>query len=156
MAIKNILFLCHTNMCLSPLAEGMLKSILAKKNIDANVDSAGFEVYHINESPDKRAIKKCKENGIDISLKRVRLFSKDDFDKFDKIYVMDTLSKRNALYFARNEGDKHKIDFLMNLIIPGKNESVTDCFFEKLEAGDETFIMLEQACSVIATTVIKS
>jgi protein-tyrosine phosphatase len=156
MATTKILFLCQTNMCLSPLAEGLLKSVLEKRNIDANVDSAGFEAYHINEFPDKRAIKKCKDNGIDISAKRVRLFSPDDFDKFDKIYVMDNLTNRSALYFARNDEDKNKIDFLMNLITPGNNQSVTDCFFEKLEAGDETYKMIEQACSVIATKVIKS
>jgi len=137
-------------MCLSPLAEGLLKSILAKKNIKANVDSAGFEVYHINESPDKRAVKKGRDHGIDIVDKKARLFSRDDFDKFDKIYVMDTLSNRNAIYFARNEQDKSKVDFLMNVISPGKNQSVPDCFYSKLDAGDETFKILEKACSLIA------
>jgi protein-tyrosine phosphatase len=150
MAFNSVLFLCHTNMCLSPLAEGLLKSILAKKNIKANVDSAGFEVYHINESPDKRAVKKGRDNGIDIGGKRARLFSRDDFDKFDKIYVMDTPSNRNAIYFARNEQDKSKVDFLMNVISPGKNQSVPDCFYSKLDAGDETFKILEKACSLIA------
>jgi protein-tyrosine phosphatase len=150
MAISSILFLCHTNLCLSPLAEGILKSMLAKKNIKAIVDSAGFEVYHINEPPDKRAVKKGREKGIDIANKKARLFSRDDFDKFDKIYVMDTLANRNALYFARNEEDKNKVEFLMNIINPGKNQSVPDCFYSKLEAGDETYKILEKACLMIA------
>jgi len=155
MAIRSVLFLCHTNMCLSPLAEGLLKSILEKKKIQANIDSAGFEAYHINESPDKRALKKGQDHGIDISGKRVRLFSREDFDKFDKIYVMDTLSNRNALYFARNEEDKNKIEFLMNVINPGKNESVPDCFYAKLEAGDESYKILEKACTLIAKQIKK-
>ena len=83
MTDMNVLFLCQANMCRSPLAEGLLKLILKKRNIRAKVDSAGFEVYHINESPDVRAIKKGIEHAIDISKKRVRLFHRDDFDRFD-------------------------------------------------------------------------
>lgn len=149
-----VLFLCHANMCRSPLAEGLLKHILKLNNIDAQVDSAGFEAFHINESPDDRAIMKARAKGIDISKKKVRLFTKDDFDNFDKIYVMDTLAYRNALYFARNEEDKLKVDYLMNVIAPGKNESVPDPFYRTLSAGDETFELLQQACKKIADDMI--
>ena len=151
----NVLFLCQANMCRSPLAEGLLKLILKKRNIRAKVDSAGFEAYHINESPDVRAIKKGIEHGIDISKKRVRLFHRDDFDRFDKIYVMDTLAYRNALYFARNDNDKNKVEFLMNVIKPGRNESVPDPFYRKLEACDETYNILTQACDKIADGITK-
>ena len=150
MAGFNVLFLCQTNLCLSPMAEGILKDILKKKNIEAVVDSAGFEVYHINEQPDKRAIKKGMEQGFDISVKKARLFSRDDLAKFDKIYVMDTLSNRNALYFAKTPEEKNKIVFLMNVIHPGKNESVPDCFYGKLESADETYKILDKACKLIA------
>jgi len=141
-------------MCRSPIAEGLLKHILKLNGISAEVDSAGFEVYHINEAPDHRAIKKAQEKGFDISSKKVRLFTQDDFDKFDKIYVMDTLAYRNAIYFSRNDNDKQKVDFLMNVIKPGKNESVPDPFHRKPEACDETFDLLQQACDKIANSVI--
>jgi protein-tyrosine phosphatase len=149
-----VLFLCHANMCRSPLAEGLLRHILKMNNISAEVDSAGFEAFHINESPDDRAIQKAREQGIDISSKRVRLFTKDDFDQFDKIYVMDTLSYRNALYFARNEEDKQKVDYLLNVITPGKNESVPDPFYRSLAASEETFELLHKACKKIADEMI--
>lgn len=145
-----VLFLCHANMCRSPLAEGLLKHILKLNNIDAEVDSAGFEAYHINESPDDRAIQKAREKGIDISEKRVRLFTREDFDRFDRIYVMDTLAYRNALYFARGEEDKQKVDYLMNVVYPGKNESVPDPFYRNLSSTDETFELLHEACKKIA------
>lgn len=148
----NVLFLCHANMCRSPLAAGLLKLILEKRNIDAQVDSAGFEAYHINEPPDMRAIEIGKEHGIDISKSRVRLFTPGDFDKFDKIYVMDTLAYRNASYFARNEADLEKLEFVMNLVKPGKNESVPDPFFRNLEDCEKTFDILSEACLKIADT----
>ncbi len=153
MTDMNVLFLCHANMCRSPLAEGLLKLILKNRNIHATVDSAGFEAYHINEPPDDRAIQKGLKHGIDITAKKVRLFNRDDYDKFDKIYVMDTNAYRNAMYFARNDQDKNKVDFLMNLIKPGKNESVPDPFYRNLEACDETYEILNDACVIIADDI---
>ncbi len=151
----NVLFLCNANMCRSPLAEGLLKVILKNRNIHATVDSAGFEAYHINESPDDRAIRKAQKHGIDITAKKVRLFTVEDFDKFDKIYVMDTHDYRSAVSFAQNHQQKSKVEFLMNLIKPGKNESVPDPFYQNLEACDETYEILNEACVKIADTISK-
>jgi protein-tyrosine phosphatase len=148
-----ILFLCNANMCRSPLAEGLLKLIFKQRQINGMVDSAGFEAYHINELPDDRAVQTAFEHGIDISTKRVRLFKRSDFDTFDKIYVMDTLTYRNAMYFARNEKDKSKVDFLMNVIDPGRNKPVPDPFYEDLEAGEKTYELLMMACNKIADKV---
>ncbi|MBN2173438.1 MAG: low molecular weight phosphotyrosine protein phosphatase [Bacteroidales bacterium] len=148
-----ILFLCNSNLCRSPLAEGVMKLILKNRNIEATVDSAGFEAFHINESPEARAVMTAKKYGIDISSKRARLFNSDDFDRFDKIFVMDTFTYRNAIDFARNENDIAKIDFLMNLVRPGRNESIPDPFYRKLEACQETYLMMEQACNKIADSM---
>lgn len=141
-------------MCRSPIAEGLLKHILKLNGINAEVDSAGFEVYHINESPDNRAIKKAQEKGFDISTKKVRLFTKEDFDRFDKIYVMDTLAYRNAAYFIRSDSDRQKLDYLMNVIKPGKNESVPDPFNRGPEFSDKAIDLLHQACDKIANSLI--
>jgi len=149
MSDKSVLFLCYANMCLSPLAEGLTNRILKEMNLNVRVDSAGFEAYHINEYPDKRAIRKGLELGIDISDKKVRLFSRKDLKNFDFIFVMDTHSYRMAMDFAKTDLERNKIDYLMNVIHPGQNESVPDPFYSKLEAGDETFRILETACRKI-------
>jgi protein-tyrosine phosphatase len=148
-----ILFLCNANKCCSPLAEGFLKDKLSNRNIDALVDSAGFEVYHVNESPDKRAIELATNHGVDISKKRVRLFSIEDFQNFDQIYVMDTNSYRNAMYFAQTEEDKKKVDYLMNLIHPDKNDSFPDPFYRKLDACSEASDIMIKAITKIADQI---
>lgn len=150
-----ILFLCYANMCRSPLAEGLLKLILKKHNIEATVESAGFEVFHINEAPDAWAIKKAAEKGIDISANRVRMFKPDDFDLYDKIYVMDTLSYENALHFARTEEDMKKVDYVMNVMKPENNQSVPDPFHGSSDAADGTFEILQSVCEKIAESISK-
>lgn len=150
---KSILFLCYANTFLSPLAEGILNRIVKEKNMEAEIDSAGFEAYHINETPDHRAVKKARELGFDISGKKVRLFSRQDFKKFDHIYVMDTLAYRHALDFAKTDEERNKIDFLMNLLDPGLNKSVPDPLYSNLEAGEETIKILEKACYKISMSL---
>lgn len=150
-----ILFLCNANMCRSPLAEGLLKLIFKEKKIEGQVDSAGFEAYHINESPYIHTRREAQKNGIDISTKRVRLFNQSDFDHFDKIYVMDTFAYRNAIEFARGDADKAKVDFLMNVINPGKNEPVPVPHAQSEEAYEATYKLLQKACERIAETISK-
>ena len=148
-----ILFVCNANKCCSPLAEGLLKNKLNNLNISATVDSAGFEVYHVNEPPDKRAIAMGMKHGVDISDKKVRLFNIEDFQNFDQIYVMDTNSYRNAMYFARDEDDKSKVDYLMNVIHPDKNDSFPDPFYRDLDACSKTAEMMNEAVSKIADQI---
>ena len=81
-----ILMVCLGNICRSPLAQGILHSKI-KKN--AFIDSAGTAPYHIGRSPDPRRILVAKEKGIDISNYKALKFIKEDFKKFDFIYVMD-------------------------------------------------------------------
>ncbi|MBN3035675.1 MAG: low molecular weight phosphotyrosine protein phosphatase [Bacteroidales bacterium] len=150
-----ILFLCLANTCRSPLAEGILRKKLKSRNLTAEVDSAGFEAYHINEPPDKRAVKTALEQGIDISDKRARLFTTADFDRYDKIFVMDSVTYRNALYFTRNDDDISKVDFVMNVLRPGRNEPVPDPFHRNLDASDQTFTLLDEACDVIADMIAR-
>jgi protein-tyrosine phosphatase len=152
----NVLFVCNSNMCRSPLAVGVLKKKLNERNLEAKVESAGFEAFYINEPPENRAVEEGLKHNIDISDNKVRLFSSEDFSKFDKIYVMDTLAYRNALYFANDDNDKSKVEFLLNLIKPGKNESVPDPFYRKLDACEETFSIMDTACDKIAEIIAKS
>ncbi len=152
----NVLFVCNSNTCRSPLAVGVLKKKLNERNLEAKVESAGFEAFNINEPPENRAVEEAMKHGINISENKARLFSSEDFSKFDKIYVMDTLAYRNALYFAKDENDKSKLEFLLNLVKPGKNESVPDPFYRKLEACEETFEIMDSACDKIAEIIAKS
>jgi low molecular weight protein-tyrosine phosphatase len=150
-----ILFVCLGNICRSPLAEGILKKKLADRKIEAEVGSAGFESFHINEHPDKRAIKVAKKNGIDITESSCRLFTSSYFDLYDRIFVMGSANFRDIKYFARNEEDMKKVKFLMS-VVHGKNEDVPDPYYGDEDGFDKTFEMLNTACEKIAEKIEKS
>lgn len=121
----NILFVCAGNIGRSPLAKALLQKKYKENGINAEVDSAGFETLYINEGPNKRILEFGKEVGL-VFKDEVRIFQKEDFEKFDKIYVMDTKAYRDVKELAKGKEQKQQIDYLMNLVEPGKNKTVPD------------------------------
>lgn len=144
-----ILFVCLGNICRSPLAEGMLKLKLKERGIQSEVESAGFESYHINEPPDPRAVKIAEKHGMDITENRCRLFVADDFDNFDVIYVMDASNYRDVQYFSRQDEDMDKVKYLLS-VIDGKNISVPDPYYGGESGFENIFNLLKEACDKIA------
>ena len=150
--MKNILFVSLGNVCRSPLAEGILKNKIEKSNKKAIIDSAGFESFNINEPPQKKAIKFAKKKGIDISEIRCRLFTVEDFDIFDEVYVMDSGSYRECQYFSRNEKDMEKVKFLMN-VTSKPNKTVPNPNYFSEGGLEKTYKMLNEACDKIVDSI---
>ena len=73
------------------------------------VDSAGTSGYHVGDAPDRRSVAAMKAVGIDISGQRSRKFVKGDFDKFDRILVMDRANLKDVLNMARTEEQEAKV-----------------------------------------------
>lgn len=142
----SVLFVCTGNICRSPLAEGILREKLAKKRIPADIDSCGFESFHVGDEPDERAQAVAAKRGIDISGHRARLFNVDDFDRYDFIFAMDTSHYQNILRKARNDADRAKVDYMLNLIYPGQNEGVQDPWYHGLKAFESVYLQLDEAC----------
>lgn len=121
----NVLFVCSENICRSPIAAAFLRKKYEENNIDGVVESAGFSPTTINDPPDSRAVAAAEKH--DLELKGCsRIFVKKDFDKFDKIYVMDTLNYNEVKYLARTKTDEAKIDYAMNVLHPETNQTVPD------------------------------
>lgn len=148
----NVLFVCSGNICRSPIAEALLKKKFKESNIKGMVDSAGFEPTTINDPPDSRAITEAKKYGLELNGKS-RLFSKRDFKKFDIIYVMGTRNYRDVLYLAKNNEYKSKVDYLMNVMNPGKNEVVLDPIHSGTISIKSTIELLDKITDIIVNKI---
>ena len=135
-----ILFVCLGNICRSPLAEAILRHI----NPNIIVDSAGTSNYHIGSSPDKRMIEIAQSYGIDISNLAARQFTTEDFNRFDKIFIMDDENFKNVIALAENETHIKKVHYTLS-----KQKNVPDPFFGGKEGFTKVYEMLNEACQRI-------
>lgn len=153
--MQRILMVCLGNICRSPLAEGILREKTKQLSINIILDSAGTCDNHVNQNPDSRTIANAKKHNIDISKLKARQFSVSDFDNFDQIFVMDSSNYGDVIALARNENDKQKIELILNRVYPNSNMSVPDPYFGGEQGFENVFILLDNACSIIANSLIK-
>ena len=147
---------CLGNICRSPLAEGIMQQKINLYGLNAKVDSAGFEPFHTGDAPDERAVKVALNNSIDISGYRARIFQQADFDRFDRIYVMDDKNYNDVIQKARNEHDRKKVDYILNELHPGSNDVVPDPYYGRISDFEKVFDLLDQAIDAIAKKIEKS
>ena len=140
-----ILMVCLGNICRSPLAEGIMKHKAKLAGLDWHIDSAGTGSWHSGQLPDQRSVQVAKKYGIDITDQRARQFERDDFERFDRIFVMDTRNHQDVLRLANNSEDPAKVELILNLCHPGENRSVPDPYLDD-DGFEAVFQMLENAC----------
>jgi len=139
---------CLGNICRSPLAEGILQSMVDASQVQ--VDSAGTGGWHAGETPDPRSMAVARKNGLDISHQRARQFKASDFELFDHIFVMDTSNRANVLQLAEEQVHRDKVHLILDEIFPGEDMDVPDPYYGGDSGFDRVFDMLTDSCQKIA------
>lgn len=113
--MTKILFVCHGNICRSPMAEFLMKELVREQGIenDFYIESAATSTEEIGNGvypPVKRIL---NARGIDCSAKRARQMTRGDYDKFDYIVCMDSNNMRNMGRIAVDSKGKYSklLDF---------------------------------------------
>ena len=140
---------CLGNICRSPLADGLLRNKVSEKKLPWFVDSAGTAAYHIGNPPDLRMIQTAKSNGIDISDLRARQFTSQDYEDFDRIYVMDQSNYKNVLALANSNADRQKVYLLLDHLYPNKQLEVPDPYYGNQSDFDAVFTLVNEATEAL-------
>jgi len=84
-----ILFVCLGNICRSPTAEAVTRTLADRAGLDLVLDSAGTGGWHIGDPPCPGMVRAAAAMGYDIAALRARQITTGDFDAFDLIVAMD-------------------------------------------------------------------
>ena len=110
-----ILFVCHGNICRSPMAEFLMKELVHESGCEDEfyIESAATSREEIGNGvypPVKRIL---DARGIDYSQKRARQMIIADYQKFDYIICMDSYNLRNMERIVADRDRKYKklLDF---------------------------------------------
>ncbi len=92
-----ILFVCHGNICRSPMAEFVMKDMVQKAGLEQQfyIKSAATSTEEIGNPVYPPARRKLAEHGIDCSGKTARQLKHSDYEQFDLLIGMDAANLRN-------------------------------------------------------------
>jgi protein-tyrosine phosphatase len=104
---------CLGNICRSPTAEGVMRSLVASAGAQerVQVDSAGTGGWHVGSAPDARAGAAAAARGIRLtgSARRVR---PEDYEEFDLLLAMDASNLSDLRAGAPGPRERAKVRLL--------------------------------------------
>ena len=109
-----ILFVCHGNICRSPMGEFILKDLAAKAGLADrfHIESAATSTEEIGNPVYPPARRKLAQHGIDCAGKTARQLTADDYGRFDLLLGMDRANIRNMTHICGGD-PQGKIHLLM-------------------------------------------
>ena len=100
--MKKILFVCHGNICRSPMAEFVMKDLVQKAGLADHfyIESAATSTEEIGNEVYPPAKRKLAEHGISCKGKTARQMTRSDYQRFDLLIGMDDWNIRNMTRIA--------------------------------------------------------
>ena len=149
-----IIFVCHGNICRSPMAEFIFKDKIRSRGLNEQfyVESAAVSTEEIGNSiypPAKRCL---NAHGIPFDTsKTARQITRADYDRFDLIICMDRMNLRWLKYIIPNDPD-NKVRLMMSYA--GQDRDVADPWYtgdfettyrDLVEATEALLLYLQKA-----------
>ena len=112
--MKKILFVCHGNICRSPMAEFVMKDLVAKAGTGERfvIDSAATSTEEIGNPVYPPARRKLAEHGISCEGKTARQMTRLDYARYDHLIGMDESNLCDILRLVGGD-PQHKVSLLM-------------------------------------------
>ena len=111
--MKKILFVCHGNICRSPMAEFVMKDLVRKAGLESQyyIESAATSTEELGNEVYLPAKRKLAEHGISCKGKTARQMTRNDYNRFDLLIGMDDWNIRNMQRICGGdpEGKIHKL-----------------------------------------------
>jgi len=127
-----ILFICHGNICRSPMAEFIMKKLVRESGREkdffiASCATSNEEIWNgVGNPVYPPAREMLAEHGISCEGKRAVRLVKSDYDKYDMLICMDSNNVRNALRIVEGDADG-KLSKLMSFA--GSDADVSDPWY---------------------------
>ena len=124
----NIMFVCHGNICRSPLAEFVMKDLVNKKGLKNrfNIQSSATSYEEIGNPIYPPVIDVMKKHYIPFGEHYATHLNSEDYGKFDYFIIMDKNNLRNIKRIFK-EDPQNKIHLLLEFT--GENRDVDDPWY---------------------------
>ncbi len=150
-----LLFVCLGNICRSPTAEGVMRTLVRDAGLQERieVDSAGTGSWHVGEPPDARATRVARRRGIELEGAARQVWPRD-FAEFDLLLAMDASNLRNLQRLAPDEDARAKVRLLREFegragsqSSAGGDLDVPDPYYGGPNGFEEVLDLVQAACA---------
>lgn len=111
--MPKIVFICHGNICRSPMAEYVFRDLAEKRGVSErfSADSRATSTEELGNPVHRGTARKLSEHGISAAAHRAEQLQRSDYEKYDLLICMDSANVRNTLRIvgADREGKVHKL-----------------------------------------------
>lgn len=147
-----ILFVCHGNICRSPMAEFVMKDIVNKAGMSDmfHIASCATSTEEIGNTVHYGTKRKLAEVGISCEGKRAVQLTKKDYDEYDMLIAMDEMNVRNIMRIIKSDPD-NKVSLLMSYA--DENRSIADPWYTG--NFDNTYSDILKGCTALFNELIQ-
>jgi len=147
-----ILFVCHGNICRSPMAEFVLKDMVKKRGMEDMfyIASAATSTEEIGNGVHPGTRSKLAHHGISVKGKTAVQLRRADYDNYDYIIGMDEWNMRNMLRIVRSDPE-HKLYKLLEFA--GSSRDVADPWYTG--DFDVTYDDVIEGCTALLDEILK-
>lgn len=126
--MTRILFVCHGNICRSPMAEFVMRDLVKKAGLEGqfHIESAATSTEEIGNPVHRGTQEKLRQAGISCAGKTARQLTRSDYAAYDYLIGMDTWNIRNMHRMLGGDPDK-KIYKLLEFA--GSTQDVADPWY---------------------------
>ena len=149
--MKKILFVCHGNICRSPMAEYVMKDLVKKSGLEEEfqIASAATSREEIGNGVHPGTRRKLAEFGISTAGKRAVQLTAADYDKYDLLLGMDGANLRNMRRMLGGDPEG-KVRLLLDFTNrPGE---IADPWYTG--NFDQTYIDVRDGCAALLTRLL--
>lgn len=110
-----VMFICHGNICRSPMAEFVFKDLVEKRGCADKfiIRSCATSTEEIGNPVYPPARRELARHGISCDGKVAVQLTKADYDKYDRFICMDSYNRRNALRIFGDD-PQNKVSMMMD------------------------------------------
>jgi protein-tyrosine phosphatase len=149
-----ICFVCSGNICRSPSAEIVMRSLLADAGLDDAVEvcSAGLGDWHVGEGADRRSLEVLTRRGYDGTRHRARQFRSEWFDDHELVVAMDRSHLRELRRLA---GPEHadKVRLLTSFHPYVLEPDVPDPYYGGPDGFADVLDLIEESCRALLAEI---
>lgn len=147
-----ILFICHGNICRSPMAEFVMKDMVKKAGCkdDFFIESAATSTEEIGNPMHYGTRTKLRQMNIPFTDHRARQITIDDYNDYDLLICMDRYNLKNMQRILGEDTD-NKMHFLLEYA--GLNRDIADPWYT--DNFDETYDDVVKGCTGLLNFIQK-